>query len=180
MNNVGVAIEIATSLLRHGYQIQGGKPLYIIGYSGGAQVAVGSARFLHKAFAAPIRIISIGGVMSDDLGIAEVDHLYHLRGSKDFFPWIGNPLYPGRWPIVPHSRWKQGKRKGKVTVINVGPVSHFGRQDYFSGSVKFSDGQSHAEKTAEVIADIILCAIGLVLIDNCRVSIFQLESTVNL
>lgn len=156
INNVGVAIEIAASLLRHGYQIQGGKPIYIIGYSGGAQVAVGSARYLHKAFAAPIRIISIGGVISDDPGIADVDHLYHLQGSKDFFPRIGNVLYPGRWPILPHSYWNQAKRNGKVTVINMGPVSHFGRQDYFSGSAKFSDGQSHAEKTAEVIADIIL------------------------
>jgi hypothetical protein len=155
INNVGVAIEIATSLLLHGYQIQSGKPIYIIGYSGGAQVAVGSARYLHKAFAAPIRVISIGGVISDDPGIAEVDHLYHLQGSKDIFPWIGNVLYPGRWPIVPHSNWNQAKRNGKVTVINMGPVSHFGRHDYFSHSAKFSDGKSHAEKIAEVIANII-------------------------
>jgi hypothetical protein len=158
INNVGVAREIAASLLRNGYPPGSGKPIYIVGYSGGGQIAVGAARYLHLAFDAPIRIVSLGGVISDDPGIAHVDHLYHIQGEKDPMPWLGAILYPGRWPILPHSKWNQAKRAGRITVVKSGPMTHFGLKDYFARSTKFPDGTSYSVRTAELAARCILQA----------------------
>ena len=86
--NVGVAREIARSLIKHGYPAGSGAPIAVIGWSGGGQIAVGVVPYLNKAFQTPINVISVGGVISDDPGIASVNHLYHLQGSKDSFPNI--------------------------------------------------------------------------------------------
>ena len=158
ISNLGVAREIAASLLRHGYPPDSSKAIYIVGYSGGGQIAVGAARYLHMAFAAPIRVVSLGGVISDDPGIADVDHLYHIEGEKDPMPKLGALLYPGRWPLLPYSKWNQAKRAGRITVVKSGPMAHFGRSDYFSRSTKFPDGQSYSAHTAELAAQCILQA----------------------
>lgn len=153
--NVGVAQEIVKSLLRHGYPAGSGKPITLVCYSGGGQISVGTARYLNKALQAPIRVVSVGGVISDDPGIAHVEHLYHLQGSRDILPLIGAVLYPGRWPLLAYSPWNQARRRGRITVIDPGPMYHIGRRDYFSRSAHLPNGQSHAERTAEIVAGVI-------------------------
>jgi hypothetical protein len=123
-----------------------------MGWSGGGQIAVGVVPYLNKAFQAPIDVVSVGGVISDDPGIASVNHLIHLQGSKDSFPNISNILYPGRWPIVKHSTWNQAKREGKISVFDPGPMKHTGRGDYFDRKSTLPDGQSHLDKTVAIIA----------------------------
>ncbi len=156
--NLGVAREIARSLVRHGYPAGSRQPIVLMGWSGGGQITVGVARYLNLAFDAPIRIISIGGVTTDDPGIAYVDHLYHLNGSKDKFPLIGDILYPGRWPFVRHSAWNQAMRHGRITVIDPGPMVHTGRGDYFDFKSKLEDGTTYVAKTADITAEVILAA----------------------
>lgn len=155
MYNVGVAKEIGKSLLQHGYQPGSGRPIFVMGWSGGGQIAIGTARYLHKAFNAPIYVISIGGVMADDPGILYVEHLYHLNGSKDRFPKIGEILYPGRWPFNKYTAWNQAARAGKISVIIPGPMVHTGRRDYFDRKATLPDGQSYLDKTVEIIRGII-------------------------
>jgi hypothetical protein len=150
--NVGVAREIARSLINHGYPLGSGSPIAVIGWSGGGQIAVGVVPYLNQAFHAPINVISVGGVISDDPGIASVGHLTHLQGSKDSFPSISNILYPGRWPIARHSAWNQAKLDGKITFIDPGPMKHTGRGDYFDRKETLPDGQSYLDKTVSVIA----------------------------
>lgn len=153
--NVGVAQEIARSLLRHGYPAGSGKTVFLVGWSGGGQVMVGAAPYLQKALGAPISIVSIGGVISDDPGIAEVDHLYHINASKDYVTWQGAVYFPGRWPILRHSEWNKAKRGGRITFINPGPMKHWGRGDYFDRRATLPNGQSHVDKTVELAAEII-------------------------
>lgn len=153
--NVGVAREIVRSLLRHGYPPTSQRPIYLIGVSGGGQVALGAARFLHQALEAPIRIISLAGVMSNDPGIAFVDHLYHLQGSKDQIPTFGLIFYPGRWPFMAFSAWNQARKQGKISTIATGPMTHMGPQEYLSRSAILPNGQSHADRTADIIIGII-------------------------
>jgi hypothetical protein len=112
---------------------------------------VGVVPYLHQAFQAPIHVISIGGVISDDPGIAAVDQLTHLQGSKDNFPSISNILYPGRWPISRHSAWNRAKSSGKITTIAPGPMKHTGRGDYFDHKTTLPDGQRYLDKTVSVI-----------------------------
>lgn len=152
INNLGVAREIGRSLLQTGYQPGSGKAITLIGYSGGGQISVGVARYLNKAFEAPIRIFSLGGVIGDDPGIDEVEHLYQITGAKDFFPGVGDFFFPGHWPLLSYSPWNKAKRQGRITVIDPGPtVTHVGGADYFSESVKLPTGQSHMDRTLEII-----------------------------
>lgn len=153
--NVGVAREIAQSLLEHGYQPGSGMPVTIMGWSGGAQIAIGVVRYLHQALEAPIYVVSIGGVMASDPSIADVAHLYHLQGSRDGFPTIGKILYPSRWPILPYSKWNQAERKGKITTLDPGPMRHTGRGDYFDVKTKLDDGTPYGNKTASIVAGIV-------------------------
>ena len=41
LNNFGVARAVGRSLIAHGYQIGSGKPITLLGYSGGGQISVG-------------------------------------------------------------------------------------------------------------------------------------------
>lgn len=153
--NVGVGHEIARSLFRQGYPLEGGCPIVVMGWSGGGQIALGVGRYLAEGLAAPVYVISIGGVLSDDPAIAYIRHLYHLEGSKDGFPRIGDVLFPGRWPIVTYSAWNQAKRAGKISLIDPGPMRHTGREDYFDSRNRLPDGQTFVDKTVGVIGEIV-------------------------
>ena len=152
INNSGVAREISKSLYRHGYPIEGGIPVITMGWSGGGQIAVGVAPFLHLGMDAPIYVVSIGGVLTDDPGIAFVEHLWHLQGSKDFFPRIGDLLFPGRWSVARKSAWNKFKAAGKMTLIEPGPMVHTGKGDYFDYKATLPDGQTFLEKTVGAIS----------------------------
>ena len=153
INNAGVAREIAKSLYRHGYPLAGDIPLVTMGWSGGGQIAVGVAPFLHLGLDAPIYVVSIGGVLTDDPGIAFVERLWHLQGSKDKFPKIGDILFPGRWPFVKQSAWNRFKRAGKMTTIVPGPMIHTGKGDYFDPKTTLPDGAAYVDRTVQVIRD---------------------------
>ena len=156
MNNLGVAQEVVHSLRRHGYPPDSAMPVTIVCYSGGGQIAVGSARYLARRLQAPIRVVSLGGVISSDPGLDDVQHLYQLKGSKDVVAPLADLLFPGRWRIMAHSAWNRAKRQGRITVIDAGAVTHFGRHDYFSRSTHTPDGISNAQRTAQLAATAIL------------------------
>ncbi len=153
--NVGVAREIALSLLRHGYRPGSGKPISVMGWSGGGQIAVGVVPYLYQALDAPVYVVSVGGVMSDDPGVAFMEHMLHLQSSKDNIPDIGKILFPGRWPIVRYSGWNQALADGRITIIDPGPMIHTGRGDYFDYRAKLPDGRTHVEKTTALIGEFI-------------------------
>lgn len=153
--NVGMAREIAHSLVRHGYTAQNQDPIWVLGWSGAGQIAVGAAQYLHQLFHAPVYVVSIGGVILDEPGIAEIAHLYHLEGSRDSFPRLGDVLSPGRWPIIKRSAWNRALDGGRVTFIDPGPMRHTGGRDYFDHQTVLPEGKSYAQRTAQVIAEII-------------------------
>jgi len=153
--NAGIARAIGYSLLSNGYTIGCEQPIWVMGWSGGGQISVGSARYLHRIFNAPVYVVSIGGVILDGPAIADVEHLYHLEGSRDNFPRIGDFFSPGRWKIVKRSFWNQAWNAGRITVIDPGPMKHTGGQDYFDHKNKLSDGKTYAQRTAQVIAEIV-------------------------
>lgn len=153
--NSGIAREIGLRLIQHNYPTESGHPIWVLGWSGGGQIAIGTARYLHQVFQAPVYVISIGGVMLDDPGIAEIEHLYHLEGSRDNFPRLGDLFSPGRWPFVRHSAWNKALQAGRITFIDPGPMRHTGKDDYFDYKAQLPNGQNHAEHTAQVVTDIV-------------------------
>jgi hypothetical protein len=155
MYSYGVARAIIASLLRHGYRVGSTKPLILMVLSGAGQISVGCAPLLRRALGRPVWIISIGSIVTDDPGILDVEHLYHLSGSKDLTQHIGKVVYSGCWPIFPHSAVHQVDRQGKVTVIDVGPMKHMGLECYMSRSAVLPDGLRHVDKTVEVLRAIV-------------------------
>lgn len=150
--NVGVARELVRSLRRHGYPAAGGVPVALVAYSGGAQIAIGAARFLQRALNAPIRVVGLGGVLSDDPGLAAVARLDQVQSRSDWLPPLISLLFPGRWPLLPWSEWNRARREGRVFFHDPGPIQHVGRRDYFSLKARLPDGRQHGVATAEVVA----------------------------
>lgn len=59
--NLGIAQVMYQALIRHGYQLNSGVPITLVGFSGGGQMAAAAAPFLRQALTAPIEVISLGG-----------------------------------------------------------------------------------------------------------------------
>jgi hypothetical protein len=154
--SMGVAEEIARSLANHGYRLGSHKPVYLIGYSGGGQVSVGAATYLTVMMEAPIHVISIGGVISDDSGINHVTKLTHNFGTKDPIQKVGEVLWSGRWPMMKNSDWNIAMSKGKIKMRNLGAMYHLLKKGYFDDYAKFSDGRSYCLVTAEAAKTAIL------------------------
>lgn len=159
--NLGVANAIVESLQRHGYRVGSRTPVTLIGWSGGGQISLGASAFLYGMLKAPIRVISVGGVMADDPGLVSVTHLYHFYGSNDPVQGLGEKLYAGRWPIFKRSIWNRALVQGKITLTELGPFSHNGKDNYFSWDVKTPEGKTYAETTMDAILGV-LRAEGLV------------------
>jgi hypothetical protein len=156
--NTGSARMIVRGLLRHGYQRGSGMPVTILGYSGGGQIAIGAVPYLKKLIDAPVTVISLGGVISADPGVMEVEHLYHIYGKRDSVQRIGWIVSPSRWHIggfsfLPISRWNQARDAGKITFIYAGDMKHNGDEGYLSHTHHTENGQTYMEATvAQIIA----------------------------
>lgn len=153
--NLGVARELIQSLGRHGYVEGSGTPVTLLAYSGGAQVAVGAARFMAPALGLRPRVVALGGVFSDDPGLDHVERLDQVRGSRDWLPGLLALLFPGRWPLLPYSGWNRARREGRVRTVDAGPILHVGRRDYFSRKACLPDGRTHGEATAALVAELL-------------------------
>jgi hypothetical protein len=149
--NLGVASEIIKALERGGYRMGSGKPVTLIGFSGGAQVSLGAATYLAPVLKAPIRVISIGGVMADDPGLNQVTRLYHLYGEADPVQKLGHWLYAGRWKWFPQSDWNRAMAAGRIEMITMGPMAHNGAKNYFGWTAFTPEGKSYAIATIDMI-----------------------------
>lgn len=152
--NLGTAREVVEKLREHGYQLDGGKPVTLIGWSGGAQISIGAAAYLGMG-KMPVRVISIGGMMSDDPGLDRVQHLWHLRGTKDVFEKLGRAMYAGRWPQSVFSPWNRAVSDGRLDVIKLGPMNHNGKQHYFDQKAVAPDGRSYLQVTTDAVIAIL-------------------------
>ena len=154
--NYGTAEVIYAGLLRQGYPVGSGKPVTIIGYSGGCQIALGSAKYLQSMLeGTPLFIISLGGVMADDPGLDFIQHLYHLYGTRDPVHKIGQIAYAGRWPILPYSPWNRAKTDGKITSNAIGSIGHAGSKGYFSDKSQLENGQRFLDRSVDAITQVL-------------------------
>lgn len=141
--NWGVARAIRDKLIAHGYQIGSKTPVTLLGWSGGSQIALGAAWYLPGMIDAPVSVISVGGVMSDDMGIKRIHHLWHMWGQKDPLAPLGGYLYAGRWKVFPNSVWNRLLEEGKITLIPLGPFTHNGKGNYFDNEMTLPNGETH-------------------------------------
>ena len=154
----GAASVMEAALINVGYEAGSGAPVVLIGYSGGAQVAVGAAPFLKSRIGAPIQVISIGGVVASDPGLAAIDALHHFHGDYDRVEKLGAVMFAERWALYANSHWNDAKRDGRIKIHNIANMAHAGPKGYF-GLPKRS-GQSNNERTADAVASVLLGASG--------------------
>jgi hypothetical protein len=152
----GLAKEILIALVRQGYAIGSGAPVTLIGSSGGGQMGLGAGPFLAHALGAPVRMVSLGGVMSGDPSILHFCHFDHLYGTRDFVATIlPQTIFPSRWPINRRSPWWEARRRGIYRERAIGPLAHMGKGGYYDGGSRLPDGTDHCAHSAdEVIASI--------------------------
>lgn len=149
--NQGIAQVVFNGLVKNGYRVGSGTPVTFIGYSGGGQMSCASAPYLKRALSAPIDVISLGGVIAANSDILKLEHLYHLVGDKDEVERIGPIMFPGRWKVFPLSYWNRAKRRGKLTLLPMGPVGHQVPGGILDPKLVLQDGRSSLTQTIDTI-----------------------------
>lgn len=152
--NQAVAEVMVDGLRRYGYDPVQPRPIFLVGYSGAGQLAVGPAIYLKEWLHAPIYIVSLGGVFASDPSLMAANHVYYVYGKKDAVHQWGF-LAPGRWSMTMASDWNRARRHGKVTMIDMGPMGHTGRGGYLDHKAQLSDGTFYVDKTVATIAGIV-------------------------
>jgi hypothetical protein len=153
--NYGVAREILLSVQARGYDLRQRRPIVVLGSSGGGQMAVGAALFLSHITAAPIYVISLGGVIASDPGLDALAHLYHLYGTRDTIQALSDKVFPGRWPQAVGSEWHRALAEGRVSLIALGPFAHNLKDHYFDDVAHLPDGTTYLNATVEAIGRIV-------------------------
>ena len=146
---------IYATLLAHGYRVGSGVPVTLIGYSGGGQIALGAAGPLKHALRAPVHIVSLGGVMSSNEEVLELDSLTHLYGAKDGTQRLGYIMFPQRWPVMVHTPWNRARQRGIIRRVPMGPVGHTGRGGYLDPKTRLDSGESFLEQTLRTVVSLI-------------------------
>lgn len=152
--NIGTAQQALDSLLRNGYVLGSNTPVTLIGWSGGGQIALGAAWFLASA-KIPVSVISLGGMLSDDIGLDRIEHLTHLYGTKDPLQRLGAILFAGRWPGAVGSPWTRAMKAGRITMIQLGPMQHNVTAHYFDPTTIAPDGRSYLEVSTDAIVAVL-------------------------
>lgn len=148
--NLGVARGILDAIARQGWDPKQPVPVTLIGYSGGAQIAVGAAWYL-SSIGIRVNVIGIGGVFADDPGLDHVERLWQLTGTRDRLWRLGGWLFPGRWRTAPLSTWARMLRQDRYEHHVIGPMTHDGAHSYFDFSARAPDGQTHQQITTNAL-----------------------------
>jgi hypothetical protein len=152
--NQAMAEVVLDCLLRYQYDPESRIPVFVIGYSGAAQMAIGAATYLREWLEGAVYVISLGGIFSSDLGLLTANHTYHLWGTRDAAQ-IWRYLFPGRWPISASSEWNRALRQNRVTIIPMAGMGHTGRLGYLDVKSRSEGEPPYVEITVETIAGII-------------------------
>jgi hypothetical protein len=150
--NRGSAAVIVRALRRRGLAAGVRSRIVLIGYSGGAQVALGAAPFVKEATDASVTVVSLGGVLAADPGLLTADATWHVYGRRDRVQRWSAWAFPGRWRLLPWSPWNVARRHGTLRTLLLGPSDHTGQDGYLDAEARVADGRSHLDVTADVLA----------------------------
>lgn len=117
----------------HPIMVDRQRPLKVIllGTSGGVQVALGAATYLHQWLDNPeLIVISAGGVFDGEKGFDAIDQMYHLRGNRDAIEDISR-IFASHWRWTVGSPFNRARQQGKFHIVNTGNHEHDGDQGYF-------------------------------------------------
>src|ERR1700686_4639085 len=113
-------------------------------------MAAASAAVLKRAIDAPIDLISLGGVMSGNSRFLELEHLYHLVGSKDGVQRLRPGLFSPRWKIFALSYWNRAVHLGRISFVPLGPVGHQIPGGMLDPNLRLPDGRTSLGQTLDI------------------------------
>jgi hypothetical protein len=146
-----VAHVIAREAHAAGFRTTTGQRLVLLGYSGGAQVAVSAAPFLKQMLGVAVHVVSLGGVLDSDPGLRVVSRLDHIVGDRDVMEKVGRIVYPGRWPIARASAWNAARASGIVNVRGLPGMAHNTPGGYMDPAAHTDAGELNPELTCRAI-----------------------------
>jgi len=146
----GLAQTVVQHLARVGYGE--GRPVILLGSSGGGQISVSAAAYLAATLAAPIGIVTVGGVMASDRGVDHLVRLTSLAGAKDGVYRLGRRAFPGRWPIAAQSSWNRARAEGRLVEREIGPMGHAGKGSYLDPDAVTAAGVPFLRVTVAAVA----------------------------
>jgi predicted Abi (CAAX) family protease len=151
--NLGIAQVLYNGLIKAGYKQQ--TPITLIGYSGGGQMAVAAAPYLKRVLGTQIDVISLGGVISANINVLKLQHLYHLVGDHDGLARSAPLFFPGRSQFFKLSYWNRALRKGRISLISLGPMGHQVPGGMMDPNAFLPSGQSNLQHTIATILSIL-------------------------
>ena len=150
---------VVDALKARGWNADEPSHIVIIGYSGGAQMAVSIAGQF-DAEPVSVEIISIGGTIVDAKGVEHVTNLAYLTGRGDILPRVAAACSAGRWPLVFGSAWARAERGGRITRRDLGKMSHLGDRGYLGDAVQGKASLPNWEITLGAVCDFVSPARG--------------------
>lgn len=153
--NLAVARQIAAALIREGYLPSHRRPVTLLGWSGGAQIAAGVTTYLVK-LGIDVRVLSMAGIISADPGLDHAKKIWHLRGESDAVEGVGRLLSPRRWKWARNSPWNRALREKRLEIMDLGPLKHTGEHGYYSGEITLPDGRTPRDVTADTIVELLV------------------------
>jgi len=153
--NRAVGGHIAEQLRLAGYEPGSGVPVVLLGYSGGAQVALGAVEELFTQLRAPVWPITLGGFHNGANDLTHATCVHRLTSSNDWIERVGTWLFPERWRLLRRSPWNRALAAGKVSVHRLDPVTHIGPLSYISPTARFDDGRSYLDRTTDTVVRIV-------------------------
>lgn len=125
--------------------------LILIGTSGGAQIALGAADYLNQWLEARLIVISVGGDFSGAEGFNAVEHVYHLKGKKDWITNLSGIIFPSRWYWTIGSPFNRAKQQGRYTSYISGPHAHHGARGYFGQKTVPGENYTYLDLTLQIV-----------------------------
>ncbi|XVU21751.1 hypothetical protein ACQPZJ_31335 [Actinoplanes sp. CA-054009] len=153
--NRAVGSQIAEQLRHAGYRPDCGIPVVLLGYSGGAQLALGAVDELWSRLRAPLWPITLGGFHNGANDLTHAEHVDQLTSGADWIERTGTKIFPQRWAGWRRSGWNRARRAGKIAVHRLDPATHVGPLSYISPSALLPDGRSHLDRTAATVIEIV-------------------------
>lgn len=143
--NYELSLKIALRLADVGFRPDCGSRVVLVGYSGGAEMAMGVADYLRRLCRAPVSIVSFCGVFSGNQVLEQIAGITTIVGSRDPVAAFGQIAYPGRSFALPLSNWNRARARGQVRRVLLKGMNHNGRFGPFAEAHRAAVVQSIVE-----------------------------------
>ena len=130
--NYELALKIARRLEQLDFHPSHASRVVLVGYSGGAEMAIGTAEILQKLCCSPVQVITVCGVFSGNAALESIQDVAMVVGSKDPVAAFGRLAYPGRLGLLPLTNWNRWQRSHSLHRYQIDRMSHNGSSGPFS------------------------------------------------